>query len=76
MNHFFAHKVWFNLRASLINKEKTSQLQQIIKLSTQIEVLVQQSNECLYLANSASLLKLVNTAKLTDLMCDELKVLG
>lgn len=38
VNMFFAHKIWFNLQASLINREDGDQIDKIIELCSKIEV--------------------------------------
>ena len=37
---FFAHKVWFNLKASLVNKENDIQLMKIVSLLSELEVVM------------------------------------
>lgn len=70
-NHFLAHKLWFYLRSSLVSRENTLQLQRIFKLLTGIEVLVEKSQETLYLANSIGLLKLINNTNLGELLDED-----
>lgn len=69
---FFAHKVWFNLRASLVNKEDGAQIEKIFKLTTTIELMVERSPEILYLADSLRLVKLISKAEMTDLLENDL----
>lgn len=71
INHFFAHKIWFNLMASLINKDKNEQIGRIIFLKCEIENIIKKSRERLYYANSKNLMKLINDCELTEILDDK-----
>lgn len=69
VNIFFAHRVWFNLRASLINKDNQLHVKRILNLLSELEVkLFSSTQEKLYIANSDSLLKLISKTNLESLL--------
>jgi len=67
-NIFFAHKTWFNLKASLINKENNTQVVKILQLLSELEVIITQGPEKLYLASSDQLIKLVMKTNMQNLL--------
>jgi len=71
-NLFFAHKVWFNLQASLVNKHDEAQVMKVFHLSSLLEYLVEKSEEKLYIANSQHVLKLIQRCELTGMLPTEL----
>ena len=73
INIFFAHKIWFNLRASLINKEDNDQIMKIFQLTSEIKTMIEKSQEKLYMANSNALLKLIKKCNLLELLNEDLK---
>ena len=68
---FFAHRVWFNLKASLVNKESKFEAKKIISLLSKVEVTAQQGKEKLFLASSDNLIKLISKANLWNLFDPE-----
>ena len=67
-NIFFAHKAWFNLKASLINKDNEVQVNKILKLISEIEVSLFSNNlyqEKLFIACSENLINLIVKTNLT-----------
>ena len=70
-NIFFAHRVWFNLKASLINKDNQTQVMKILSLLSELEVLVLKSQEKLYIANSDALVKLITKTNLDNMLSPE-----
>lgn len=70
-NIFFAHKIWFNLKASLVNKDNRSQALKILSLLSEIEVLTSKNSEKLYIANSETLIKLIMKTDLSQLLDKE-----
>lgn len=64
MNHFFAHRVWFNLRASLVNKENHEQVMKILQILSEVEVHIGKNSEKLFIANSDQLIKLITKTNL------------
>jgi hypothetical protein len=71
LNIFFAHRVWFNLKASLINKDNQTQVMKILSLLSELEVLVLKSQEKLYIANSDALVKLITKTNLDNMLSPE-----
>ena len=71
LNIFFAHRVWFNLKASLINKDNQAQVMKILSLLSELEVLVLKSQEKLYIANSEALVKLITKTNLDNMLSPE-----
>ena len=64
LNLFFAHKVWFFLEASKINKDSSHQIKKIFSLQKQLENLVEKSHEEIYLPNSVAVLKLLKMGQI------------
>lgn len=56
---FFSHKVWFNLKASLVNKSNDTQFMKILDLLSELEVIMANGDEKLFIANSEPLIKLI-----------------
>lgn len=53
LSFFFAHRVWFYLKASLVNKDlESDSVDRILDLVSEIEVMASSSPEKLYLAGS------------------------
>lgn len=71
LNIFFAHRVWFNLKASLVNKDNQAQVMKILSLLSELEVLVLKSQEKLYIANSDALVKLITKTNLDNMLSPE-----
>ena len=72
-NIFFQHKIWFNLKACLINKNNQRQINKIFKLITEIQIIIEQStHEKLYIANSSVLLKMIEKSHMNELLDDDL----
>jgi len=72
VNIFFAHRIWFNLRASLINKDNQMQVKRILNLLSELEAkLFSSTHEKLYIANSSTLLKLMSKTNLDNLLDEE-----
>ena len=71
LNLFFAHRIWFNLKASLINQSNQNQVLKIVQILSELEVLAFTNQEKLYIANSESLIKTIQKANLTQLMDQE-----
>lgn len=71
LNLFFAHRIWFNLKASLINQSNQNQVLKIVQILSELEVLVFTNQEKLYIANSESLIKTIQKSNLTQLMDQE-----
>ena len=71
LNIFFAHKVWFMLKASLVNKDNREQIMKILTLLSEIEIQIQSNNEKLWIANSDSLIKLITKTNLSNILSDE-----
>ena len=74
-NTFFAHKVWFNLKASLINKDDNRQMLKIFQLLSEIEILIEKSDELLYFANSRQLLRMITKCDLSNLLDEDLSTI-
>ena len=45
INVFFAHRVWFFLQASMINREDNDQIEKIIDILSKIEIHLNANNE-------------------------------
>jgi len=73
LNMFFAHRIWFNLKASLLNKCSDDQNLKIFQLKKQIEMMIAKSPEKLYLANSTKLIRILNKSRMTGILPPELQ---
>ena len=71
INIFFAHKVWFMLKASLINKDNREQIMKILTLLSEIEIQIQTNDEKLWIANSENLIKLITKTNLSNILSDD-----
>lgn len=71
INHFFAHRVWFNLKASLVNKENHTDALKILEFLSELEVYIQKNSEKLYIAKSDALIKLIRKSNLSQLLEQE-----
>lgn len=67
-NMFFAHRVWFFLKASLINENNKEQAMKIVLFLSELEVLASKNAEKLYLANSDQLIRLVYKTNITGII--------
>jgi hypothetical protein len=75
-NIFFVHKVWFYMKASLINQENNGQILKIFTLREELRKVVDKPNtEILYIANSQALLKIIQKYSLSDLLTDPQRLL-
>lgn len=68
INMFFAHRTWFNLKACMINKENNVQFMKTLQLLSELEVIMAQGEEKLFIANSEQLIKLILKTQLSPLM--------
>jgi len=69
---FFAHRVWFNLQASLVTDDKY-QIEAIYKLLMKIKLLSFYVSEDISLANSREIINFLKGKEMYDLLDEKLR---